>query len=69
MENKNLLQYIEEADEMEIVRIMDAVLERYLVLYPQWDLNVFVLPAAYGEERQKQFGNLVDFMRKYGGIY
>ena len=69
MKNEDLLKYIGEITETEIGEVLDAVLERYRVLYPEWEVNMFVLPSEPGEKRRKQFEDIVQFIRKYGGIY
>ena len=68
-DKKAVLQYIKEATDMEIHDLLNAVVERYHALYPEWELNIFALPAIPGERRQKQFEDMVEFIRKYGGIY
>lgn len=69
MKNEDVLAYIKHTNAMEISGLLDAVIERYHVLYPEWELNVFVLPMAPGAQRQKQFEDIVAFIRKHGGIY
>ena len=68
MEHQEVLEYIEESTVLEIGEIMDAVLDRYQILYPQWELNVFALPRERGAKRRKRFEEIVAFIRKYGGI-
>ena len=64
-----VLQSIREAADVEIHDLLNAVIERYHALYPEWELNIFALPGMPGENRQKQFEDMVEFIRKYGGIY
>ena len=69
MKDKKILEHIRSATEMEISDLLDAVVDRYHDLYPEWELNIFVLPVIPGEKRQKQFEDTVEFIRKHGGIY
>lgn len=38
MEYREALQYIQRADRIEIQELLDAAMERYRVLYPDWDI-------------------------------
>ena len=68
MNLESVLEYIAQADEMDIQELMDAVLDRYHVLYPEWEINTFVLPRSLGEERTKRFEEIVSFMKRHGGV-
>ena len=68
MDKAMVLEYIAQADEMDIHELMDAVLDRYHVIYPEWEINTFVLPRSLGEERTKRFEKIVSFMKRHGGV-
>ena len=68
MDKAMVLEYIAQADEMDIHELMDAVLDRYHVIYPEWEINTFVLPRPLGAERIKRFEEIVSFVKRYGGV-
>ena len=68
MDKEMMLEYIAQADETDIQELMDAVLDRYHVIYPDWEINTFVLPRLLGEERTKHFDEIVSFIKRHGWV-
>ena len=68
MDKETVLEYIAQVDAMDIQELMDAVLDRYHVIYPEWEINTIVLPRSLGEERTKRFEEIVSFMKKHGWV-
>ncbi|MBQ6997763.1 MAG: hypothetical protein IJN60_05255 [Oscillospiraceae bacterium] len=48
----DLFQEIAQADAAIIEDILDAVIRRYAVLYPEWELNVFSVQKDTDEDAQ-----------------
>ena len=58
-----VLTYIEQADDLEIEEIMEAVERRYAIAYPEWDVFYTALhkdPAL----RKKELDELVAYIAK-----
>lgn len=51
-----LLSRIEKANDLEINEIINAVLRRYKVVYPEWDVVFLSLPSTDAKKR----GELLD---------
>ena len=60
---KQILERIEQANDLELQQIMDAVKRRYAIAYPQWD----VFYAAVHKDptlRKKDLDDLVTYIEK-----
>lgn len=53
MELKDVLSFIEHADEDAVNCILDAVFDRRLDLFPEWETIYFVLPRYNNNERRR----------------
>ena len=49
---RRTIKTIEQANAGDIEKLLDAVLRRYAVLYPDWDLNVFSVQKSVDENEQ-----------------
>ena len=68
MRMEKILQYIKSADESELNDLLDAVLARYAILYPDWDMNVFALQKGDREVRKRKLAEILAFAEKYGNL-
>lgn len=62
MELDTILAAIREADEDQLIRMADAITERYREVYPDWEVAFLALPL-HDEERRKR---TLEFVMKYG---
>lgn len=53
MELKDVLSFIENADEDTVNYLLDAVFDRRLDLFPEWETIYFVLPRYNMQERRR----------------
>ena len=65
MDLTDVLRKIEQANDEEINEIIKAVIHRYQVCYPGWEVIFLSLPKCDGEERKKQAIELIAFLRKW----
>ena len=48
----DLVQEIAKADEVEIENLLKAVLQRYTVLFPDWELSTISLQKSFNKNEQ-----------------
>ena len=65
MELADVLRKIEQANDEEINDIIEAVIHRYQICYPGWEVLFLSMPKCDGEERKKQADELIAFVRKW----
>ena len=65
MELTDVLRKIEQANDEEINAIIKAVIYRYQICYPGWEVLFLSLPKVDGEERERQVKELVTFLRRW----
>ena len=65
MELADVLRKIEQANDEEINDIIEAVIHRYQICYPGWEVLFLSLPKYDGEERKKQADELSAVVRKW----
>ena len=58
----DLIKEIENADGTEMEAILKAVMSRYSVLYPDWELNTFSILKS--EDRTEQFDRMITVLEK-----
>lgn len=59
-----VLSKIKSADDIEISKIIEAVVERYSLVCPDWEVMFYFLPSADTEERRLYAENLIDYLNK-----
>ena len=65
MELADVLRKIEQANDEEINDIIEAVIHRYQICYPGWEVLFLSVPKCDGEERKKQADELSEMLNKY----
>ena len=58
----DLFGEIAQADEVEIEKILKAVLRRYAVLFPDWEVSTISLPK--NPERNEQINRMIEMLKK-----
>lgn len=57
-----LVEKIAQADEAEIGMLLQAVLQRYAVLFPDWELSIFSLQKS--ADRDAQLDQMIAVLQK-----
>ena len=68
MRLEEIIGYIQDAKPEEIHDLLDAIANRYREVFPQWDLNIFVLPMGDRESRRKCLNQILELAEKYGNL-
>ena len=59
----DLLEEIARTDGAEIEKVLKAVLDRYAVLYPDWDVTTFSLQKS--DDRNEQIDRIIAIMQSF----
>ncbi len=59
----DLLEEIARTDGAEIEKVLRAVLDRYAVLYPDWDVTTFSLQKS--DDRNEQIDRIIAIMQSF----
>ena len=59
----DLLEEIARTDGVEIEKVLRAVLDRYAVLYPDWDVTTFSLQKS--DDRNEQIDRIIAIMQSF----
>jgi hypothetical protein len=59
----DLLEEIARTDGAEIEKVLSAVLDRYAVLYPDWDVTTFSLQKS--DDRNEQIDRIIAIMQSF----
>lgn len=59
---RDLITETAHADKNEIAELLQAVLQRYAILYPQWDVSTISLPKS--EDRNKQLNGIIHLLQQ-----
>ena len=73
MENKQIceptldsvLRKIERSDDDEIGAVISALIRRYRIVYPEWELLLFTIPAGTSGKRGQAIEDIITFLKKY----
>ena len=65
MELRNVLRKIEGANDEEINEIISAVIHRYQICYPGWEILFLSLPKCDEKNRKKQTEEMLAFVRRW----
>lgn len=65
MELYEVLRRIEESDDLEISEIIRAVIQRYHVCFPDWEIIFLSLPRNDPQERERGLEELLSLARKW----
>ena len=55
---------IEQADEVLLNDILQAIIKRYSILFPDWEVSVFSLPKNNPEERDRLVDTIIKFIKQ-----
>ncbi len=58
----DLVEEIAKADGIEIEKLLTAVLQRYAVLFPDWEVSTFTLQKS--ADRNEQFDRVIAMLQK-----
>jgi len=61
----DILHRIEQSDDAEISQIIDAVIRRYRVCYPDWEILFLSIPTADTEKRKHSTEEMIAFVRRF----
>ena len=57
----DLVQEIAKADEVEIENLLKAVLQRYTVLFPDWELSTISLQKSF--DKNEQIDRIIEMLQ------
>ena len=58
----DLVEEIAKADEIEITKLLEAVLQRYAVLFPDWEVSTISLEKSC--DRNEQLDKIITMLQK-----
>lgn len=61
----DLIKAIENAKEVEVYELLNAVLERYRELNPEWNIIYYAINKKDPKEYKRQILRIIKFMIKY----
>ena len=65
MDLTEILHRIEQSDDAEISQIIDAVIRRYRICYPDWEILFLSIPTADTEKRKRSTEEMIAFVRRF----
>jgi len=68
MDMQNVLVFIENADEDTVNCILDAVFDRRMDLFPQWDVIYFSVPRYDKQERRRILESALNMLIRRGDL-